>query len=138
MLGYADFSDDGRAADEDWWATGDLVEISGDRVVFRGRSSDVINVGGHKVDPLPIESRITALERVAMARVFGRPNPVMGAIVAAEVVPANGIGDSEHEEIREEIKTAVADLPRAWHPRSVTFVEAIHTHASKTVRGIEP
>jgi acyl-coenzyme A synthetase/AMP-(fatty) acid ligase len=137
MLEYANVPGDARAREDEWWATGDLVELSGDRVVFRGRSSDVINVGGQKVDPLPIEGRIVALDRVAIARVFGRPNPVMGAIVAAEVVPANGVSDAEHEEIRDEIRTAVADLPRAWHPRSVTFVDAIRTHAAKTVRGVE-
>jgi acyl-CoA synthetase (AMP-forming)/AMP-acid ligase II len=136
MLGYAGADAESRRNDGDWWATGDLVEIAGDRVVFRGRDSEVINVGGHKVDPLPIETRITALERIAMARVFGRPNPVMGAIVAAEVVPASGVEDSEHQEIREEIKAAVADLPRAWHPRSVNFVEEIETHGSKTIRGV--
>jgi acyl-CoA synthetase (AMP-forming)/AMP-acid ligase II len=134
MLGYANAPD---RADDEWWATGDLVEIAGGRVVFRGRSSEVINVGGQKVDPLPIENRITALERIAIARVFARPNPVVGAIVAAEIVPAVGVRASEHEQIREEIETAVADLPRAWHPRSVTFVDAVQTHGSKTVRGLE-
>lgn len=134
MLSYADGAGEPPRRDGDWWATGDLVEVVGDRVLFRGRSSEVINVGGQKVDPLPIESRITALERVAIARVFGRPNAVMGAIVAAEVVPASGVRDSEHDEIREEIGAAVADLPRAWHPRSVKFVDAIRTRGSKVVR----
>jgi acyl-coenzyme A synthetase/AMP-(fatty) acid ligase len=137
MLSYANPSAELPQRDGDWWATGDLVEVDGDRVVFRGRATEVINVGGQKVDPLPVESRITSLERIAMARVFGRPNPVMGAIVAAEVVAAGGVSESEHDQIREEIETAVADLPRAWHPRSVTFVEEIRTHGSKAVRGLE-
>lgn len=137
MLEYANAAGDVPEREDDWWPTGDLVELRGDRVVFRGRSSDVINVGGQKVDPLPIEGRIMALDRIAMARVFGRPNPVMGAIVAAEVVPTSGVSDTEYEDIRDEIRSAVADLPRAWHPRSVSFVDAIETHASKTVRGVQ-
>jgi acyl-CoA synthetase (AMP-forming)/AMP-acid ligase II len=137
MLSYANTAGESVRREGDWWATGDLVEVQGDRVVFRGRSSEVINVGGQKVDPLPIETRITSLKRIAMARVYGRPNAVMGAIVAAEIVPATGVPESEHEQIRDEIKTAVADLPRAWHPRSVTFVEAIRTHGSKSIRGME-
>ena len=36
----------------DWRPTGDLVEVVGDRLLFTGRSSDVINVGGVKVHPL--------------------------------------------------------------------------------------
>lgn len=137
MLSYVDAPHDEHRSDGDWWATADLVEIVGERVMFRGRASEVINVGGQKVDPLPVENRITALERIAMARVFGRPNPVMGAIVVAEVVPAGDVSDSEHEDIRAEIRTAVADLPRAWQPRSVTFVDVIETHGSKTLRGLQ-
>jgi acyl-CoA synthetase (AMP-forming)/AMP-acid ligase II len=136
MLGYAgDPDSESPAPDADGWRpTGDLVEIVGSRVLFRGRDSDVINVGGVKVDPLPVENRITRLSSVAAARVFGRPNPMTGAIVAAEIVP---IGEKDEEGIRVEIKEALADLPPAWHPRSVKFVEAVATRDAKTVRGME-
>jgi acyl-coenzyme A synthetase/AMP-(fatty) acid ligase len=122
------------ADQEAWHPTGDLVEIIDGRVIFEGRTSEVINVGGVKVHPLPIESKIAALERVALARVFGRPNPMTGAIVAAEVVPASGIEDTDHDEIRAEIRAAVANLPPAWQPRSIKFVDAIETLGEKTVR----
>jgi acyl-CoA synthetase (AMP-forming)/AMP-acid ligase II len=136
MLGYAGEaeSDPSRSAVEGWWPTGDLADVVGDRVVFRGRNSDVINVGGVKVDPLPVEHRITSLREVIAARVFGRRNPMTGAIVAAEIVPAEG---ADEERMRREIKDAVADLPRAWHPRSVRFVEALETRGAKTVRGMQ-
>jgi acyl-CoA synthetase (AMP-forming)/AMP-acid ligase II len=139
MIGYAGEPEDGPTGDADgeWRATGDLVEIVDDRVVISGRDSEVINVGGVKVHPLPVEDRIAALPRVATARVFGRPNPLTGAIVAAEVVPATGVAASDHDELRQEIQTAVADLPRASQPRVVSFVEAIETRGEKTVRGIE-
>lgn len=121
----------------EWRRTGDLVEIVGDRVMFRGRKSEVINVGGVKVHPLPVEDRITGLEAVALARVFGRPSKLTGAIVAAEIVPAGGVEGADVEAIRAQIKEAVADLPRAWQPRSVTFVDAIETKGGKTIRGME-
>jgi acyl-CoA synthetase (AMP-forming)/AMP-acid ligase II len=134
MLGYAGDagSDAPRAEADGWRPTGDLVEIAGDRVLFRGRDSEVINVGGVKVDPLPVENRIAGVPGVAAARVFGRPNPLTGAIVAAEVMPS---GDADEERIRAGIKDALADLPRAWHPRSVRFVDAIEARGAKTVRG---
>lgn len=116
-----------------WRPTGDLVEVVGDRVLFRGRQSEVINVGGVKVHPLPVEQRIAALGEVAAARVFGRPNPLTGAIVAVEVVPADG---ADPDAVRQAIKLAVADLPRPWQPRSVTFVDDIETRGGKTVRGV--
>ncbi|HEY6473937.1 MAG TPA: class I adenylate-forming enzyme family protein, partial [Acidimicrobiales bacterium] len=142
MLGYAGESPDPDADAEssggsEWRRTGDLVEIVDDRVMFRGRKSEVINVGGVKVHPLPVEDRITGLDSVALARVFGRPNKLTGAIVAAEIVPVGGVEAADLEAIRAQIKSAVADLPRAWQPRSVTFVDAIETKGGKTIRRME-
>ncbi len=139
MLGYAGEPDggDSRAAIGEWRPTGDLVEIIGGRVLFRGRTSEVINVGGVKVHPLPVEERISALGSVALARVFGRPSALTGAIVAVDIVPAGGAGTADVQQIRREVQAAVADLPRAWHPRSVTLVDTIETRGGKTVRGVE-
>jgi acyl-coenzyme A synthetase/AMP-(fatty) acid ligase len=136
MLGYA--GDTERALDEadGWVATGDLAEIVGDRVLFRGRSSEVINVGGVKVHPLPVEERITALPMVAMARVFGRANKMTGAIVAVEIVPEGGPDGVDLGELRREVRDAVSDLPPAWHPRSVKVVDSLETLGAKTIRGM--
>lgn len=129
MLGYH-----GEApVDADGWrATGDLVEIQDGRVMFRGRSSDIINVGGVKVHPLPIEERIGAVPGVAVSRVYGRPNPVAGAIVAAEVVAAP---DADTAELDTAIRAACADLPSAARPRSIRFVDAVATTGHKIGRG---
>jgi acyl-CoA synthetase (AMP-forming)/AMP-acid ligase II len=120
------------AVEGTWRPTGDLVEIIDGRVHFVGRNSEVINVGGVKVHPLPVEERINVLGTVAAARVFGRPNKLTGAIVAVEVVPA---AETDVEAIRQQIKDAVSDLPRAAQPRSITFVDALETRGGKTVRG---
>ncbi len=135
MLGYAGEEDTAPKTEaEQWRPTGDLVEIVGDRVLFRGRDTEVINVGGVKVHPLPVEERISALDSVALARVYGRPNKLTGAIVAVEIVPAGGLAGADTERIRDQVSDAVADLPRAAQPRSVTFVESIETRGGKTVR----
>jgi acyl-CoA synthetase (AMP-forming)/AMP-acid ligase II len=139
MIEYAGVSapDLSAGSGDTWHPTGDLVEIVGDRVMFRGRSTEIINVGGVKVHPLPVEERIVRLERVALACVFGRPNRLTGAIVAVEIVLVAGLTEADHENIRFEIKQAVADLPRAWQPRNVTFVDAIETRGEKIVRRME-
>jgi acyl-CoA synthetase (AMP-forming)/AMP-acid ligase II len=134
MLGYADQPADQPAGEDEWRRTGDLVEVVEGRVLFRGRSSEVINVGGVKVHPLPVEERISALDSVALARVHGRPNPLTGAVVAVEVVP---VGDADLTTIREQVKAAVADLPPAWRPRSVKLVDAVETRGDKTLRRME-
>jgi acyl-CoA synthetase (AMP-forming)/AMP-acid ligase II len=130
-------NDDASGMETEWRRTGDLVEIIDGRVLFRGRESEVINVGGVKVHPLPVEERISALDTVAAARVFGRANRLTGAIVAAEVVPSGGPDGADLEALREQIREAVADLPRAWQPRSVAFVDMIETRGDKTVRRVE-
>ncbi len=137
MLGYADDLDGDTPSATAWRPTGDLIEIVGTRVLFRGRQSEIINVGGVKVHPLPVEERILALESVAAARVFGRPSKLTGAIVAVEIVPAGGTEKADADKIRRDVKEAVADLPRAWQPRSVTVVDALETRGGKTVRGTE-
>jgi acyl-CoA synthetase (AMP-forming)/AMP-acid ligase II len=114
-----------------WRPTGDLVEVVGDRILFRGRASEIINVGGVKVHPLPIEDRIGAVPGVDVARVYGRPNAMTGAIVAVEVVAAAG---ADHDDVAAAIRAACADLPAASRPRSIKFVDTISMAGNKIVR----
>ena len=137
MLGYADEADGPAASNTAWRPTGDLVEIVGTRVLFRGRQSEIINVGGVKVHPLPIEERILALSDVDAARVYGRPSKLTGAIVAVEIVPTGGKEAADTDALRRAVKDATADLPRAWQPRSITFVDELETQGGKTVRGTQ-
>jgi acyl-CoA synthetase (AMP-forming)/AMP-acid ligase II len=129
MLGY--FGQDRIAADQ-WRATGDLVEIVGDRILFRGRRSEIINVGGVKVHPLPIEDVVSNVDGVALAHVFGRSNPMVGQIVALEVVPVAG---ADRDALREAIRAACAELPPAAQPRSIRFVTTMNTAGNKVARG---
>jgi acyl-coenzyme A synthetase/AMP-(fatty) acid ligase len=115
-----------------WRPTGDLVEVEGDRLVFRGRANETINVGGVKVDPLPIEEQVSSVPGVVVARVFGRPNPLTGAIVAAEVVPGEG---ADPDRLKDSIREACAKLPDAARPRSIRFVERIAIRGAKIERG---
>jgi acyl-CoA synthetase (AMP-forming)/AMP-acid ligase II len=128
MLGY--YGEPPVDADG-WRPTGDLVEVVGDRVVFRGRSTDVINVGGVKVHPLPVEERVAAVPGVDLARVHGRPNAMTGAIVALEVVPTPG---ADLDALKLALRAACADLPSAARPRSIRFVETLDTAGGKIVR----
>ena len=129
MIGY--FGEDPIAADG-WRASGDLVEIVGDRIQFRGRKSEVINVGGVKVHPLPIEDHVSKVRGVAVARAFGRPSAMVGHIVALEVVPMEG---ADEEQLRDAIREACASLPPAARPRNIKFVSTIDTAGNKLSRG---
>ncbi len=129
MLGY--YGED-RPQPEAWRATGDLVSIVDDRIVFEGRNSDIVNVGGVKVHPLPIEQRISNLPGVKMARVYGRRSPVTGFIVAVEIMAEVG---ADHDELQAAVRDSCGDLVAAARPRSIRIVDEITTAGHKIVRG---
>lgn len=68
-----------------WFDTGDEVDVDGDYVRFRGRRSELINVGGTKVHPAEVESVLLQMDNVEDAVVFGEPNPITGRAVAARI-----------------------------------------------------
>jgi len=118
--------------DDDWVATGDLVTQVGDRFFFRGRVSETVNVGGVKVNPLEVEACILAVDGVLAAHVFGRPNPVTGSIVVAEIV-------CDHDRSSESIIAAVREaclrsLTRYQRPRFVEAVPSLKTVNRKVRR----
>lgn len=128
MLGY--YGDE-EIPDGGWRATGDLVEVVDDRIEFRGRTSEVINVGGVKVHPLPIEQVISRVEGVALVHAFGRPNAMAGNIVAVKVVPVAG---TDTDDLDQRIRAACADLPPAARPRSIKYVDSMDTFGNKLSR----
>jgi acyl-coenzyme A synthetase/AMP-(fatty) acid ligase len=127
MIGYEqdqDPSQDPRA----WRATGDLVEVRGDRVLFRGRSSDLMNVGGHKVAPLKIENALRSVEGVADLRAYPRRSSLAGQIVALEVVPVPG---SNETDLRQSLLSAArAGLLPHEVPRLIEFVAALQPNVA--------
>lgn len=127
MLGYHGEPD----VDDGWRPTGDLVEVRDGRIHFAGRSSTVINVGGVKVHPLPVEERVLAVPGVTLARVYGRSNPMSGQIVAVDVVLADG---ADEEEVEDAVRDACDDLPAAARPRRIRFVDDIEVREGKVSR----
>ena len=76
-----------------WYCTGDLVDVDGEWIKFRGRATDTINVGGEKVAPAEVEQAILELDFVLDAIVSGEPHALMGEIVTARVVLATAASD---------------------------------------------
>jgi long-chain acyl-CoA synthetase len=75
--------------EEGWYCTGDLVDVDGEWIRFRGRAADIINVGGEKVAPAEVEQSILELEFVREAVVAGERHALMGQIVTARVTLAD-------------------------------------------------
>jgi acyl-CoA synthetase (AMP-forming)/AMP-acid ligase II len=73
-----------------WCASGDIVKVDESGYLhYRGRVDRMINNGFH-VYPEEIERAICAVDGVSSARVYGKPDPRYGEIVAADVVVTTG------------------------------------------------
>ena len=88
MAGYRNKPDLTRdcMTDDGWFYTGDLAQLDSDGYIFiRGRSSEVINVGGYGVYPREIEQVLLEHPAVSDAGVFGAPDSYYGEAVQAYV-----------------------------------------------------
>lgn len=115
--------------------TGDMIEQRGDRCFFLGRRTGVINVGGNKVYPEEVEAAINRHPAVRMSLVRPRRNPIMGALVAADVVlndRASPEGNAGSDAVlRQEILALCrATLPAHKIPASLRFVSALDVAAA--------
>ncbi|HTQ39539.1 MAG TPA: class I adenylate-forming enzyme family protein [Pirellulales bacterium] len=138
MLGYDRLSvpsdiNAGSAPANAWIATGDLVRRIGDRCVFVGRSSDMINVGGNKVYPQEVEPVLRAVPGVADVRVYAAQSSLVGQLVAAQVVAARA---EEADAVKDRvIETAARTLAPHQRPRLIDMVARIElSDAGKMVR----
>ncbi|HLI25310.1 MAG TPA: class I adenylate-forming enzyme family protein [Acidimicrobiales bacterium] len=72
-----------------WLRSGDLGYVRHDgSLVLTGRSKDLYKCGGELVMPVEVEARLTSRPDVAQAYVVGVPDPRMGEVGCAWVVPA--------------------------------------------------
>jgi acyl-coenzyme A synthetase/AMP-(fatty) acid ligase len=93
-------------------------------------------VGGLKVYPEEIEGVINTDPRVRMSRVHAKRNPIMGALVVAEVVLEQALETGETDRIRNDLLEACRrSLPPHKVPARLSFVPALElTAAGKLVR----
>ena len=106
-----------------WLATGDLVEVADGRVRFGGRQSEIINVGGHKVSPVEVESALRRVPGIADLCVYPVASSLAGQMVAADLVLAPG---SRPEEARQAIARECATrLASCQRPRILRFVDRL-------------
>lgn len=97
---------------EQYWSTVPGKYLTGDNARrdedsyywIMGRIDDVINVSGHRLSTIEVESALVSHEQVCEAAVVGRPDDLKGQAIAAFVT----IRDAEpNEELRKELKMHV-------------------------------
>jgi acetyl-CoA synthetase len=130
------FSD---TSSEDWT---DWVYEAGDGAVherdgyFRvlGRLDDVMNVAGHRLGTMELESAVAEVEEVAEAAVAAREDPQKGEVPDAYVTVRDGV--AETDAVREKVIEAVEEEIGAFaRPANVIFVDDLpKTRSGKIMR----
>ncbi len=99
-----------------------------------GRIDDVINVSGHRLSTMEIESALVSHPLIAEAAVVGRPHDLKGEAISCFVTLKDGQTQSTalEDEIKEHIVRQIGALAR---PEDVTFTEALpKTRSGKIMR----
>ncbi|HAZ09140.1 MAG TPA: acetate--CoA ligase [Elusimicrobia bacterium] len=99
-----------------------------------GRIDDVLNVAGHRLSTMEIESALVGHAFVAEAAVVGRPDEVLGQAVAAFVTLKGGRTPSPElkEELREHVAKAIGAIAR---PSEIRFTDSLpKTRSGKIMR----
>lgn len=74
-----------------WLKTGDLGYLDKDGYLFiKGRRSDMIKSGAHRINPNDIEEAISEIDGVAEVAVVGVEDEILGQVIKAVVVPGPG------------------------------------------------
>jgi len=116
------FAGDGARRDEDgyFWVM--------------GRVDDVINVSGHRLSTMEVESALVAHEAVAEAAVVGRPDDLKGQAIVAFVTPMKGFTGTDElaKTLRAHVASQIGALAR---PEQIRFADALpKTRSGKIMR----
>ncbi|KPJ95346.1 MAG: 3-hydroxypropionyl-CoA synthetase [Gammaproteobacteria bacterium SG8_11] len=102
-----------------------------------GRIDDVLNVSGHRLGTMEIESALVANPKVAEAAVVGRPDEIKGEGIFAFVVlkgkrPAGGIDETLTKELRQWVSEQIGPIAK---PDEIRYADNLpKTRSGKIMR----
>ncbi|MDA0802337.1 MAG: acetate--CoA ligase [Planctomycetota bacterium] len=101
-----------------------------------GRIDDVINIGGHRLGTMEVESALVSHDAVVEAAVVGMPHEIKGTGLAAFVTLGPDCGDANHDELRESLRDHVAkEIGAIAKPDMIRFTNALpKTRSGKIMR----
>ncbi len=116
------------------YLTGDNARFDEDGYFWiMGRIDDVINVSGHRLSTIEVESALVSHPRVAEAAAVGRPDPLKGQAICVFVSVK---GAEPDEQLRQELKQHVRkEIGALAVPDDIRFTAALpKTRSGKIMR----
>jgi acetyl-CoA synthetase len=134
------WGDDERFQEQYWskvpgkYLAGDNARIDEDGYYWiMGRIDDVINVSGHRLSTIEVESALVSHPNVAEAAAIGRTDEIKGQAIAVFVTP---VGAEPSDELRAELKQHVRkEIGALAQPDDIRFTTALpKTRSGKIMR----
>src|SRR5262249_26317119 len=109
---HAYFTADGARRDEDGYCW------------IMGRVDDVLNVAGHRLSTMEVESALVSHPKVAEAAVVGRPDEIKGEGIACFVTLQSG--NQPTDELKKELRDHVAkEIGALARPDEIRFTDTL-------------
>jgi acetyl-CoA synthetase len=101
-----------------------------------GRIDDVINVSGHRMGTMEVESALVSHDKVAEAAVVGKPDEVKGNAIFAFVILKGRREDEDLDQLRQDLRSHVTDeIGPIAKPDEIRFADALpKTRSGKIMR----
>ena len=139
------WGDDQRYVDTYWpmfdgkyYLAGDSARRDADGYFWiMGRIDDVLNVSGHRLGTMEVESALVAHPLVAEAAVVGRPDPIKGEAIFAYVVlrgerPEGGVDETLTAELRNWVGEQIGAIAK---PSEIRYADNLpKTRSGKIMR----
>ncbi len=113
-----------------WHKWGGTVYFSGDGAQrdeegyfwLMGRVDDVINVSGHRLGTMEIESALVDYKSVAEAAVIATPHPIKGQAIVAFIILKEGVDPSLEDELKQHVTQKIGAIAR---PDRIIFIPEV-------------
>ena len=139
------WGDDQRYIDTYWAKFNNRYYVAGDSCRrdadgyywIMGRIDDVLNVSGHRLGTMEVESALVAHERIAEAAVVGRPDDIKGEAIFAFVVfkgerPTGAAADALTKELRDWVAKEIGSIAK---PDDIRYADNLpKTRSGKIMR----
>jgi acetyl-CoA synthetase len=136
------YRDADRYAKQYWNRWGPAVYVTGDGAKrdadgyfwLLGRVDDVLNVAGHRVGTMEVESALVDHPQVAEAAVVGKPHEIKGQAIAAFVTVKDGVSATPElaQALKQHVVTIIGPIAR---PDEILFtVDLPKTRSGKIMR----